>query len=275
MTTKIDWYSFSFEVPPMGPDWTPFEQAYAGLCVILSHVPLSTIDMQDWEPVGFGRAPYTEGWTVKGSHVTIWTNPLLNHATFEATGQGCDWLRNWAVMEEIIRDTAHRATRMDIAVDIQTDTTPEAFVAAGVTGRMQTRAHLVSASGETVYVGSQKSDRFARVYRYAPPHPRSDKLRIEHVFRKEHAKDMAARWTLAGAEACKSACFDAYRWGHTTWSETGTADPLQRRKVSDARSTAGTIRWLIQQAAPAFQRLAQEGALGDPEEFIRTHFLKG
>lgn len=275
MSIKIDWYSFSFEVPPMiGGDYSP-QQAFGGLSVILSQEAFGKVEMQDWEPVGFGRAPYTEGWTVKGSHVTIWTNPLLNHATFEATGQGCDWLRSWAVLDEIVRDTAHRATRIDIAVDIQTDTTPEAFVAAGVTGRMQTRAHLKSASGETVYIGSQKSDRFARVYRYAPPHPRSDKLRIEHVYRKEHAKDMAARWTLAGAEACKSACFEGYKWGHATWSETGTVDPLRRRNVSDARSASGTIRWLIQQAAPAFQRLVAEGAIQDPEEFLREYFLRG
>lgn len=275
MTTKIDWYSFSFETVPVAETDDILWKIGDGLDAILSPFTGSVLRQWLWEPIGHGRAPYTMGYTVKGSHVTIWTNPALNHATFEASGQGCDFLREHFILDEIVAHSAHRATRLDIAVDIQTDTTPAAFVAAGVTGRMQTRAHLQSASGETVYVGSQKSERFARVYRYAPPHPRADKLRVEHVYRKEHAKDMAARWSIAGAEACKSACFEGYKWGHATWSETGTADPLQRRNVSDARSASGTIRWLIQQAAPAFQRLAAEGAIKDPEEFLRQYFLKG
>ena len=272
MNTKIDWYSFSFPTVPTESTEDPLLAVGDGLCAILDAQTIIAMRVWKWEPIGHGRAPYTEGWTVKGSHVTLWTNPALPHATFEATGQGCEWLRECFLLEEIVTATAHRATRIDIAVDIPGSTTPADFVAAGFTRRIKTSAYLTSSSGNTVYVGSQKSDAFARVYRYNPPHPRSDKLRIEMVHRRERAKDMAARWAIAGAEACKSACYDTYRWEHATWAETGTPDPLQSAFITDARSSAGTVRWLINQVAPAFKRLVADGSIKDPEAFLWTYF---
>lgn len=274
MSIKIDWYTFSFETVPAPQDQDRMFILGDGLCAILSAQTIIAMRPWKWEPLGYGRAPYTEGYTVKGTGITIWANPALKHATFEASGRGCEELRDAQILDDIIRETAHRATRIDIAVDISTATTPTQFVGAGVTGRMKTRSYLTSAAGDTVYIGSQKSDCYARVYRYNPPHPRADKLRVEHVHRREKAKDMAARWAIAGAEACKSSLWDTYRWKHSDWTHTSVIDPLRRNLVSDARSASGTIRWLVGQAAPAFRRLVADGSIPDPETFIAEYFLR-
>ena len=274
MEAHVDWYSFSFPVIN-GIDMPAIVCAGDALTDILPARIVQYFSGIEWTPLGRGRAPYSEGWEIQNANVYLWVNPALTHATMELTGQGCAWLKSLLLLDDLIRATHTRCTRIDIAADFLTATTPAEFVAAGVTGRMSARAHLSSQSGETVYVGSQKSDRFARVYRYAEPHPRADKLRVEMVHRKQYAKAIANLWdhpippALDGVLCVANSGFD---WKHALMSEEYAPIPMQHN-VTDARSEAGTVRWLIKQAAPAFKRLVAEGSIKDPEQFFTRYFL--
>lgn len=276
MDARVDWYSFSFPVV-MRPDSPAVVCAGDALIEILPAELVKYLASMEWQPLGHGRAPYDEGWEIPNTNVYLWVNHALPHATMEATGMGCQWLDSVGWLDRLIEKTHERCTRIDIAADFLTDVTPVEFVAAGVTGRMSARAHLRSDSGETVYVGSQKSDRFARVYRYNEPHPRADKLRVEMVHRKEYAKAVARLWDgpiKPAMDVVLKVANSGYDWQHALMGEKYAPIKMQAN-VTDARSEAGTVRWLIKQAAPAFKRLVAEGAIKDPEAFFTKYFLEG
>lgn len=273
MSAKVDWFAFSFPVIPQGDQPDTFESAVRGLMALAAPEAYGHLLSAEWFPTEFGRAPYSEGWTIQNTNVTIWCNPALTHATFEATGTGCEYLRSVGVFDDILKVGADRATRIDVAVDIFADIQPDEFVGAGHSGRMKASATLKSESGTTCYVGSPKSERFARVYRYAPPHPRSDAMRVEMVHRRDHAKAMAALVVQHGVERAATDAATAYNWQHEAWELRNGQRVQIDDGVTDARDAAGTIRWLLKQAAPAFQRLVREGAIADPEGFLLRHFM--
>jgi len=175
-------------------------------------------------------------------------------------------------MDAVLARVSDRVTRIDIACDVETQTTPPQFIEAMVGKRMQSSGYQKSNRGETCYVGSQKSDRYARVYRYAPPHPRSNLLRIEHVFRKEYAKSVAAQAGSNGLASIASGCKKAFGWGHSDFN-VGAAAPAKLSKIGHEKNMGGTVAWLVTSAAPAFKRLVADGTIKDAESFIRQYFL--
>jgi hypothetical protein len=175
-------------------------------------------------------------------------------------------------LEPIVAATAHMLTRIDIAVDMETDVQPKEFAAARENKRTKTSAEMHSETGETVYVGSMHSERYARVYRYAPPHPRSHLLRVEHVYRRDYAKTVGA---LVARETIRTVCASSaqlYGWCHPladTWGKKVEDITVPRPE----RNGGKTMVWLIRQCAPAFKKLVDEGAIEDPVRFLEIYFL--
>jgi len=141
-----------------------------------------------WETQARKRAPYTDTWSIESDSISLYASPNLTHCCVEITGQGCERIIAMGEMEGILKGCAARLTRIDIATDIETSTQPSEFVSIVSHERMRANGTQNSETGQTCYVGSKKSDRYARVYRYYKPHPRSHLLRIEHVFRRKYAK---------------------------------------------------------------------------------------
>ena len=137
---------------------------------------------------------------------------------------------------------------------------------------MRASGYQNSESGETCYVGSQKSDRYARVYRYNPPHPRADLLRIEHVFRRDYAKKVAAEVINSSVEAIAASAGLAFGWAHETW-DVSQDQSVDISIIHEKRATGKTVFWLIDSCASAFKRLCADGTIKDPEAFLREHFL--
>lgn len=226
-----------------------------------------------WTPKPHGRAPYTDGWEKPDCGMTMWASPHLRHMTIEFSGQGCEWLESQGFMDIVLRRIAERVTRIDVATDILTGIAPSQFVGSGVSARFSGRGVYTSQTGETVYVGSQKSERFARVYRYAPPHPRSNLLRVEHVSRRDFAKVVARELVNSSIEVVASMLGKSFGWRDETWTlrnlETNTLS-----LVRPERAGHNTARWLITSVAPAFKRLVKEGIIPDPEAFVQAYFLQ-
>lgn len=225
----------------------------------------------EWEKNERSRAPYTDAWKMGHGGFTLFASPTLNHCCVEISGQGCEALISSGLLNSVMSSVEDRVTRIDIACDVECDTRPAEFVQRMKHGRMRSSGYQNSDTGETCYVGSQKSDRYARVYRYNKPHPRSHLLRIEHVFRRENAKLVAKQCVEHGVDGVSLAAGEAFGWEHEVWGEDNDSD-IDISVVREQGNEGRTVFWLVNSAAPAFKRLCASGGIKNPQEFLERYF---
>lgn len=273
MRVHIDWLTFTIPMIYFGSDENDYAKAIQnGFTDMFGLALCHSLLGSSWEKQERSRAPYTDAWVQTGKGVTLFASPNLTHACIEISGQGCEQLISVGLMTDVLLACKERVTRIDIACDIETEVRPTEFVARLAHERMRTSGQVISDTGETCYVGSQKSERYARVYRYNPPHPRAHLLRIEHVFRKDYAKKVAFQIIDKSMESVTRASGMAFGWQHAIWTPAQVeADAIQL--VHERRSSGKTVYWLINSAAAAFKRLCADGTITNPEEFIERYFL--
>jgi hypothetical protein len=226
----------------------------------------------DWQKQERSRAPYVDAWVQSEGGVTLFASPNLTHACVEISGQGCERLISAGKIQTVLSCCKERVTRIDIACDIETKTTPDEFVKELNHERMRTRGSVISDTGATCYIGSQKSERYARVYRYNAPHPRSHLLRVEHVYRKEYAKKVAGEIAAHGIEGATVASGVSFGWTHRDW-QPALVDSGDISVVRERGNSGSTIFWLVNSVAPAFKRLCETGAIQDPQGFLQAYFM--
>jgi len=167
MRTHIDWLSFTFTPLWKNGGETDYTQSLAD--GLREQVGMRLwVDLFDgeWNNHGKGRAPYTDCWRHGSLGISLYASPNLTHACVEVSGEGCESLISLGYMEQLVQAVAARVTRIDIAADIQTNVRPSEFVTEVEHHKMRASGYQLSESGETNYVGSRTSDRYARVYRY-------------------------------------------------------------------------------------------------------------
>lgn len=272
MRTHIDWLTFTI---PMVYD-TNEQDGYAyaiqaGLQNIFADDLVKAVFSGAWTHEKRSRAPYKDTWMDADACISVYASPNLNHATVEISGTGCELLIASGYLRGILESCSERVTRLDVATDIETGTIPSEFVFFLTHERMRASGFQKSETGETCYVGSKKSDRYARVYRYFPPHPRSHLLRIEHVFRREYAKVVAKSVLETSIEGVAAAAGKAFGWGHADWKPGNTEAP-KISLVAPERQAGNTVTWLVRSVAPAIKRLIVEGIIKDPDTFFETYF---
>lgn len=273
MRTHIDWLTFT-----MTPRWQ--QEGSTGYAQALQNAFIDTFGEEmterafgfKWEQRERSRAPYVDAWEMSGLGITLFASPTLTHCCIEISGQGCERLIERGLLSGVLVKVHQRVSRLDIASDIQTQTTPEEFTAKTSHERMRASGYQKSESGTTCYVGSQKSDRYARVYRYNDPHPRAHLLRIEHVFRRAYAKVVAKACFEDGLDEIAASAGRAFGWAHQDWQPLVRGD-IDLGIVNAERNAGKTIYWMVHSVAPAFRRLVEQGGIVDPEEFIRRYFL--
>jgi len=280
MRTHVDWLTFT-----MSPEYGTFDNSnmtvgedYARAIEEAWHITFELDVLEnafggEWEKLEKSRAPYTEAWSQKERGITLYSGISLNHCCVEISGQGCEILIQTGMLERVIMAAQDRITRIDIASDIETQISPLEFVAVTKHGRMRSSGHQLSSSGETCYVGSRKSERYARVYRYFEPHPRASYLRVEHVFRGDYACNVGRAILSAGLDSVASAAGSAFGWRHELWRPDAKTE-VDLSIVKAERTTGSTVYWLMKQVAPAFKRLCAEGVIVDPEKFCRDYFIE-
>lgn len=186
---------------------------------------------------------------------------------FEATGRACNAINEPATSRRIVSEIAGLLTRLDYACDIETETLPSEFVNARSHRAFRSLSFIRSDTGETAYVGSAKSDRFCRVYRYNPPHPRSHLLRIEFVFRRALARSVAEQYVSQESDAHFAARL-GQTWGfsHRDWQPGEQTD--ERIIVPSVKKhDEDTIAWLYKQVLPAMRRVVATGGF-DMADFL-------
>lgn len=273
MSIKIDWLSWSMPMVLSAPN----DEAYALSIERAFHDMFGVRMTSDflglrWTHKEKSRAPYKDAWEKKDCGLTMFASRDLNHMTVEASGRGCDWLREQGIFNTVLANAADRMTRIDIAVDIECDTDPSEFVSQMENGRIVAHGDYKSSSGRTCYVGSQKSERFARVYRYEKPHPRAHLLRVEMVFRRDGAKEVAKRLCVAPDDVVAADAGAYYGWNHPVW-QLHNGDAGKITPVSAERNAGKTVFWMVNTVAPSFKKLVDAGVITDPVMFLNQYFL--
>jgi DNA relaxase NicK len=216
--------------------------------------------------LGKPRAPYSARWGRADGGVSIFAGAACPHILVEVTGKGCETLRRHEALQGVLSLVQDRSTRIDIACDILCDTSPHIFAQKRDVARFKTTSDMRSDTGDTFYVGSFKSDRFARVYRFAEPHPRAALLRVEHVYRREYAKKLAAEILTSGLAAANAGCGMAFGWSNPLW-DTNDITPAEVHKGQKRKSGKDTVRWLYGTVTNSIVKQIKAGQL-DLEDYI-------
>lgn len=261
MDVHIDWLSWT--VPTEKEPANISDLYYLAKGLANEHFPdhaRYVFEGQGLEACG-SRTPYRIALAREDNGLRIYGNSHTGTVLFELTGRGCAPFHDQERARDFIAGLAENITRIDLAVDIRTGTKPADFSNARSHQVFRSITFIRSDTGETCYVGSPKSDRFCRVYRYNPPHPRSDLLRVEFVFRRGLAR-------LAAQDIANSESFSHYvarlgntwGWEHKDWQpEIETDEKVRGKPIT--RENDQTVRWLYSQVAPAMRRLMTDGAL--------------
>lgn len=215
--------------------------------------------LKGWQPGG-ARGHYSRSLFHPGTYTSVRFGGTANHILVELPGTACQALRNTGCLDAVIASASDRLTRLDIAVDIPGGCSPREFVQAGYNERFKSYAEIVSESGETEYVGSMKSERYARVYKYNPPHPRAGTLRVEHVLRSDFAKSAASTILSLGILGLATLCGNTWGWQASDWQPDNMTDGKLKAKRAD-RHEPGRVRWLHQVVFPALVKAHKEGLI--------------
>jgi hypothetical protein len=254
---SIDWLSVTSKISALADD-TSYDTARR---ILLQHAPPET-GGHDHEPA------YRPGFVVgvSWSHMIYMYLSRAGVILTEYTGMACATLGDDVMRDKAI--SADKITRIDIAHDLLTPTRPLDFVVGCEGGKTRAIATVISDTGETVYLGSKKSDRYCRVYRYDKKHPRRDYLRIEYVARGVQARAIVdAMRSGATTPAIAVSAGDRYAWIHEAYKRPTVASAGPIGHTYATRKDSKTVTWLYSQAAPAMARLAKAGVI-DVSEFI-------
>lgn len=264
----IDWLSFSIEAKTkdMRSSGAQLKVIHESLTKILGEELLAILGWNTAE-YGKGRPPHPYSLRVKKTGFTVFVAPQHDRILCELSGTTCRILDEHGLMASILERTHSVMSRLDLAVDIVTEVNPNEFVMSGYNGRFTSAGSYNSPSGKTEYVGSRKSDRYARVYRYSKPHDREKFLRVEMVMKRQHARLYAQRLIQDGLKSSIFYAGEDFGWQSILW-DVPSAQASELKLGRRARSNDKTLRWLEEAVVPAFLKLVRTGGLEDWEDWL-------
>jgi hypothetical protein len=129
---------------------------------------------------------------------------------------------------------------------------------------------MESPTGDTAYIGSRKGERMARIYRFHPPHPRSELLRIEVELKGEAAKMCCEEMTRVSLNILGLMVNRQFDWKHPIWNP----DKIMVSKIP-ARAYdnegAETLKWIEDVVVPSLRRAHEKGLI-DLNDKLRSWF---
>lgn len=258
MAAKVDWLTIVGRRQVMKDEWTVMDTYVSASEWLADRMPTFNdvfgrpVDWQVVKP----RAPYSYARRSDDATRTLYVHPLSSHFTLEVSGGYCEKIAPY--IPAVCQAFEGCFSRFDLAVDMQTKTTPKEFASA-ITAEVLTRSEMESLTGQTVYIGSRSSDRFTRIYRYNAPHPRAHLLRAEFQLKQAYANacadEIAAGVTLDSLAAGQGVHFG---FAHPDWQNRQEPAPL---KVKAHAQSGNTVYWLTTTVAPLLKRLQREGKL--------------
>lgn len=164
--------------------------------------------------------------------------------------------------------------RLDLAVDSDRDFS-EGFEFAAKRGKLTTRAKKWSViqsqeNGRTVYIGSRQSGQFLRVYNKASQMGLSNDTWTRIELESKGKAAIAAKGVVMAngiASAAQSLIRGFCDCDIPEWREAFQCEPLY---VSSNKGKGNTRDWIMNQCAPAFKRLVDEGDTTLLDEFLKA-----
>lgn len=271
MIPRIDFFSYTVDNP--APHFQGFE-LFEGLnrqfyydCVAMLDVNTDP-PTDTWTPVK-PNTPYRKAVQNPETKMRLeWGN--VDTIFIQLTGQTCEYLRNLGRLDAVIERYQQDCTRIDYAVDMLCDTTPADFVNARSHKKFRSISFFSDSSGDTAYVGSWSSDRFARVYRYNPPHERSQWLRSEFVLKGKRARAGALAYCKGDIDGTVRNLGTTWGWNHPSWKPDN--DALSSEELLKVwrpdRHASKTLKWLEGQCAPALVKLVLNGEIANLGDWL-------
>lgn len=265
----IDYLSFTFAPSPEAFEFSVDDIANRGATLLVAELGKEWFEhyaVTDYFYHVKAMRPYRTAIKHHGMGVEIHWNEALIHAYMRFTGEACAvFNRRGDGMRDLAFARASRVTRIDLAHDFRVTTRPEDVMNAGFSPRIQSVSMTKSSTGETLYLGSRQSEKFTRVYRYDPPNPRSETLRVEIEFKGDKAKSISQSLGHQAVPDVYWGEFRALQLSHDALSSEAPSEsksaPLPRQKTSEA----GTDRWLRLVALPAIRSAILNGRLEKQE----------
>ncbi len=276
--TILDWAAFTLPIPYTERQPLPneFQKRIESVLKNMGELmPLITAHCADYLALVTPQRPYRKAYCCPNVGFRINADWKRREALIVFNGAACEMVRGIgaaAIIELLVRVEA-TGSRLDFATDISTNISPADVQERGWSKRIVSKSYIQSQQGNTLYIGSRKSDAFCRVYKYNPPHPRSDKLRIEFELKKQRARAVAGIAIVDGVAVAARSVAARYEFGHPTVLEAFAGSIRQIKTEAHKRSMASTEAWLLTQAAPAFLRLVREGVISDPRAWVERYFL--
>jgi len=267
MKCKLDWFSFTFlvrSVDAVQDDLTK-EGVLSAFHMSSSGVFMGTVSAELW-PLVEARGFYSNTIQDPITGMTIGWNGNSPYALVQCSGQVCDKLMERLGVNVISQAANRRATRIDLAVDMEVELSPVEFTACRNEGHFKTSGFYSSETGETCYVGSRSGERMARVYRYSPPHPRSHLLRAEVEYKGEAAKALCEALKSGSLTEVTLSAHLPFGWKHPVWNTDNVElSNIQARPYD--KSNDGRWKWLMTVAWPALCTAHDEGVIDAAKMF--------
>lgn len=276
--TIIDWAAFTLPIAYTEEKHSEYEfqrrveKVLEHMCALM---PLITVHCADYLTLVTPQRPYRKGYACPHVGFRINADWKRREALIVFNGKACEMVRaigTTAIIELLVRVEA-TGSRLDFATDITTLVSPADVQEQGWSKKIVSKSYIQSAQGKTLYIGSRSSAAFCRVYKYNPPHPRSDKLRIEFELKKDRARTVAGIAIVDGVETAARSVAARYKFGHAVVLDAFKGHIRQIKTEAHNRSIASTEQWLLTQAAPAFHRLVKEGVIDDPRAWVNRYLL--
>lgn len=196
------------------------------------------------------------------------------HYHIQITGQACAYIRGLGALEKLAEIVGARASRIDLCIDLETDLQVQDFIDNGHNPAFKTSGFIHSATGDTAYVGSRKSQRMCRVYRYHAPHPRSPFLRLEAEYKGAAAKRILHFFqedTSITEQDLVDIALEPFDFKHPILKG---QMPLNfvLPPVSGKLRDGGSLQWLVKQVLPAMLNMHKSGVC-DMHWFLETYVL--
>lgn len=191
------------------------------------------------------------------------------------SGQGCAWLRKVGRLDAMLALGERLASRVDVAFDRPMTAMPTNLVDITDTERPYMLSLWRSKEGETVYLGSMSSNKFARLYKYTEAgHEREGVMRLEVVFRDKQAQRICK--TVREGKIMSIVHSEAERLGLLTLLDGAHIDRQDLERISSyvKSRNPNTIKWIETAVIPALLRLENDGDVADGAELISLLLAK-
>lgn len=251
-TRHLDWLSFTVDTP-----------AEANRIL---HDP-------DWRFVGAGRHGYRSAYEAASTGARMETDSPIAGMDTHVTLSGVSLSQVRLSFENgddglvrALRDARARTSRVDLALNIHDgNLTVRDFYSAYMIGDLKTMARRVyhvegisdERMGETLYLGSPKSDRQCRIYDKAAEQAIVDPkawVRLELALRDLRAKSMVAATkdnsvsATVAAHLAEVLSWDQPEYLSSLGDDVAALHPIKRKKPA-------VEKWLLDQCAPALARV--------------------